>query len=62
LFEVAEAETLYETKKELSDLLEVVRSIAEYKGFSLSEILDEADKKAKERGGFSKRILLIGVE
>lgn len=62
LNEVKTAENLEETKMEIADLLEVVRAMAEYKGFSLSEIIEEADKKADKRGGFSKKIFLIGVE
>ncbi|MBE6714056.1 MAG: phosphoribosyl-ATP pyrophosphohydrolase [Ruminococcaceae bacterium] len=62
LNEVKTAESLDETKKELADLLEVIRAMAEQKGFSLSEIIEEADRKAEQRGRFSKRIFLIGVE
>lgn len=61
LYEIETAETLDETKKELADLIEVVRAMAENKGFSLPEIIDEADKKAAERGGFHSRILLLEV-
>ena len=56
------AESIDETKAELSDLLEVVRALSEYNGFSLSQIIEEADKKAKERGSFSDRIFLLEVE
>ncbi|MBQ8475040.1 MAG: nucleoside triphosphate pyrophosphohydrolase [Clostridia bacterium] len=62
LYEIETAENLDETKKELADLIEVVRAMAENKGFSLSEIIDEADEKVVKRGGFSDRIFLIGVE
>ena len=61
LWEVETAESIDETKAELADLLEVVRALSGYNGFSLSEIIEEADKKASERGGFSERIFLIGV-
>lgn len=61
LYEIETAETLDETKKELADLIEVVRAMAENKGFTLPEIIDEADKKAAERGGFYGRILLLEV-
>lgn len=56
------AESIDETKAELADLLEVVRALSEYNGFSLSQIIEEADKKAKERGSFSDRIFLLEVE
>ena len=62
LSEVETAESIDETKKELADLLEVVRALSEYNGFSLSQIIKEADKKAKERGSFSDRIFLLEVE
>ena len=62
LWEVKTAESIDETKAELADLFEVVRALSEYNGFSLSQIIEEADKKASERGGFSERIFLIGVE
>lgn len=62
LCEVATAETLEELKAELADKLEIIRAMAEYSGFSLKEIIDYADKKAAERGGFSERIFLIEVE
>ena len=62
LHEVETAENLDETKKELADLLEVVRAMAENKGFSLSDIMKEANEKADKRGGFSKRVFLVEVE
>lgn len=62
LNEVKTADDLDETKKELADLLEVVRAMAEQKGFSLSEIIEEADRKASQRGKFENKIFLIGVE
>ncbi len=62
LYEVKTAENLNETKAELADLLEVVRAMAEHKGFSLDEIIEEADKKADKRGKFENKIFLISVE
>lgn len=62
LNEVKTAEDLDETKKELADLLEVIRAMSEYKGFSLSDIIEEADRKAAQRGRFEKKIHLICVE
>lgn len=62
LREVAEAENLEEMKAELADKLEVLRAMAEYRGFSLQDIIDAANEKAEARGGFKKRIFLIGVE
>jgi len=62
LNEVRSAEDLEETKTELADLLEIVRAMAEYKGFSLEEIIEEANNKAGARGKFADRIFLIGVD
>lgn len=62
LSEVKNAKNISEFKEELSDLLEVVRAMAEHKGFSLAEIIEEADKKANIRGKFENRIFLISVE
>ena len=62
LNEVKTADDLDETKKELADLLEVIRAMAEHKGFSISEIIEKADKRASERGKFENKIFLIGVE
>lgn len=62
LHEVETAENLDEMKRELADLLEVVRAMAENKGFSLSDILKEADEKVEKRGGFFQRVFLIEVE
>lgn len=62
LREVAEADSLMERKAELADKLEVLRAMAEYHGFSLQDIVDAANEKAKARGGFKKRIFLIEVE
>ena len=45
LEEVRLAETSEERKKELADKLEVLRAMAEYQGFSLEDILMEADRK-----------------
>ena len=46
---------------ELADKLEIIRAMAIYNGFSLQDIIDFADQKSFERGGFSKRIFLEKV-
>ena len=61
LQEVEEAENLEERKKELADKLEVLKAMAEFSGFSLSEIMEEASEKRDERGGFDKRVFLEKV-
>ena len=45
LEEVRLAETSEERKKELADMLEVLRAMAEFLGFSLEYILMAADRK-----------------
>ena len=61
LEEVREASSLLESKKELADKLELVRVMAIYSGFSLEDILEEANQKEQKNGGFFKRILLEKV-
>ena len=61
LKEVEVATSLDERKKELADKLELIRAMAEYNGFSLQQMIEEADNKKNKNGGFSKRILLEKV-
>lgn len=56
--EVFEAENDNETCKELADVLEVIRAIANVKGKSLEDIIKLANDKRDKRGGFSKRVYL----
>ena len=56
--EVFEAENDNETCKELADVLEVIRAIANVKGKTLEDIIKLADDKRNKRGGFSKRVYL----
>lgn len=61
LEEVRLANSAEERKKELADKLELIKAMAEFNGFSLKNVIDEADKKALKNGGFEKRILLEKV-
>lgn len=61
LNEVKEAASLEERKKELADKLELIIAMAEYNGFTLEEIIKEAEKKKMKNGGFSKRLFLEKV-
>ncbi len=45
--------------EELADIIEVVFSLAETYGISLAGLLNMAEKKREERGGFNKKIVLI---
>ena len=47
--------------EELADLLEVVHAAAIARGYTLEQLEAIRAKKAGERGGFEKRILLINV-
>lgn len=58
LEEVRNAENLDERKKELADKLELIIAMAKFSGFSLEEIIDEANQKRNKNGGFEKRLLL----
>ena len=46
---------------ELADLLEVIRAVAKARGSSIDEIEAIRIKKADERGGFEKRLILTSV-
>ena len=61
LEEVKAAESFEERKKELADKLELIRAMAEFSGFELQDIIEEADRKKQKNGGFQKRILLEKV-
>ena len=47
--------------EELADLLEVVYAVAVARGYTREEIEDVRAKKAEERGGFQRKILLKKV-
>lgn len=48
--------------EEMADVLEVLQSLCVARGYSLEELETLRAKKAKERGGFEKRIFLEYVE
>ena len=48
--------------EELADLLELIRAAAIARGYTLEELETARAEKAKERGGFEKKIFLIDVE
>lgn len=48
--------------EELADLLELIHAAAVARGYTLDELETARAEKAKERGGFEKKILLIDVE
>ena len=60
--EVLEDGTNDEVKEELADVLEVINAICEFKKVDKNELESLRIKKAKERGGFSNKIILEKVE
>ena len=61
LEEVKEATNKDEVLKELGDKLELIRAMAEYQGFTLDDVIKQADKKKETNGGFQKRLFLETV-
>ena len=61
LEEVKNASTPEEVKKELGDKLEVLIAIANFYGFTLEDIIHEANIKKSKNGGFEKKLLLEKV-
>jgi predicted house-cleaning noncanonical NTP pyrophosphatase (MazG superfamily) len=47
---------------ELADLLEVIYAVAQARGMSKEELEKIRAAKAEKRGGFERKILLVGVE
>ena len=54
LEEVKEAESKDEILKELGDKLELIRAMAEYQGFTLEDVIKQADKKDKQMEAFKR--------
>jgi len=50
-----------ESDEEMADIFEVLYAICEYKKFDMKKLEILRKKKAKERGGFKKRIILDEV-
>lgn len=48
--------------KELADLVEVIYAILNYKGISVEKFEKLRLQKKEERGGFDKKLFLIGVD
>ena len=56
--EVINAEDKIAILEELADVLEVLRSIAEFNNKNLDDVIEIADNKRIKRGGFEKRLFL----
>lgn len=48
--------------EEIADILEVLDAICLARGYSIEDVLKVKTKKLQSRGGFSKRVYLVGVE
>jgi len=61
---IEELEEYLESKdpEELADLLEVIYRVSELRGISSKNLEIIRQKKAAERGGFAKNLVLISVE
>ena len=62
LEEVKETKSKDEVLKELGDKLELIKAMAEYLGFTLEDVIKQADKKRQTNGGFQKRLFLEAVK
>jgi predicted house-cleaning noncanonical NTP pyrophosphatase (MazG superfamily) len=51
-----------ENEAELADILKVMDTLVEAKGYNKEKVQEIKTKREKERGGFSKRIILDRVE
>ena len=56
--EVIEAEKS-ELAKELADVLELIKSIAESENISFEFVEEKQEQRRKERGGFKKKLFLV---
>lgn len=48
--------------EELADMVEVINYLAILEGESLDKVIEVANKKKQDRGGFDKKVYLIGVK
>lgn len=48
--------------EELADLMEVIRAVAAARGSSIAEVEAIRARKAQERGGFDRRLLLLQTQ
>lgn len=60
--ELAEVKTKEEILNELSDVMQLIESIAINNNFSISDIEKQKEKKKRERGAFEKKLFLEYVD
>ena len=51
-----------ESKEELADVLEVIYAVCDFMHFDKNELEEIRKKKAEEKGGFEKKIILDSVQ
>lgn len=59
--EITKSHDLTNLKEELSDLLEIIESIAKVEGSNLEEIITIKKAKKVKVGGFDKKLYLVSV-
>lgn len=59
--ELLKARTPVDIVQEAADVLEVIRTLGAQLGFAVSDILDAADEKRSQRGGFNDGVMLRGT-
>ena len=47
--------------EELSDMIEVITSLAKLEGKTLNDVIEASSKKKEKRGGFDNKIFLVKV-
>lgn len=60
--EFLNAATSKEKLEEAADILEVLKALVESEGGSMQEVEEIRQRKAKDRGAFDRRLLLLDVE
>lgn len=60
--EYSDTKTNREAVEELGDILEIIHALAAQHGSSIEEVNEKRLEKARSRGAFDNRILLIDVE
>lgn len=61
LEEVRASLSIEDRKKELADKLELIIAMSEFNGFTLQDVIEEANRKRNKNGGLQKRLLLEKV-
>ena len=60
--ELSHAESDANLKEEIADVREIIDTLIKLKDFSESELMTLQSEKRKKRGGFDKRLLMLGKD